>query len=45
MTFTIIFVAWKTLMAIIFFEDEEALRDMGYPGPERTRYKLAMAKE
>jgi hypothetical protein len=44
MTFTIIFVAWKTLMAMIFFEDDEALRDMGYPGPERARYKLALAK-
>jgi hypothetical protein len=41
---TIIFVAWKTLMAMIYFEDEAMLRDMGYPGPERTRYKLGMAK-
>jgi|HubBroStandDraft_2_1064218.scaffolds.fasta_scaffold63167_2 hypothetical protein len=45
LAWTIIFVAWKTLMAMIFFEDEEMLRDMGYPGPERTRYKLAMARE
>jgi hypothetical protein len=41
---TIIFVAWKTLMALIYFEDEATLRDMGYPGPERTRYRLT-AKE
>jgi hypothetical protein len=41
---TIIFIAWKTLMAMIYFEDEAMLRDMGYPGPERTRYKLGVAK-
>jgi len=45
MIWTMIFVAWKTLMAIIFFEDDGLLRDMGYPGPERTRYKLGLAKE
>jgi hypothetical protein len=39
---TIIFVAWKTLMTLIFFEREDILRDLGYPGPERTRYKLAV---
>ncbi len=45
MAWTIIFVAWKTLMAMIFFEDEELLRDMGYPGAERHRYLLGKARE
>jgi hypothetical protein len=41
--FAIIFVAYKTLMTLVFFEQEEVLRDLGYPGPERTRYRLAQA--
>jgi hypothetical protein len=43
--FSTIFVAWKTLMAILFFEDDALLRDLGYPGPARTRYRLGVAKE
>jgi hypothetical protein len=37
---TIIYVAWKTLMTLLFFESEEVLSDLGYPGPRRTRYTL-----
>jgi hypothetical protein len=40
---TIVFVAWKTLMTLVYFEDDAILRDIGYPGPERTRYRLAQA--
>ena len=42
---TIVFVAWRTLMTLVYFEDEAILSDIGYPGPERTRYRLAQAPE
>jgi hypothetical protein len=32
----LIFVAWKTLLTMLYFEDELGL--LGYPGPERVRY-------
>lgn len=32
------FVAYKTLLTMIFFEDESEQRAMGYPGPERKRW-------
>jgi hypothetical protein len=32
----LIFVAWKTLLTMLYFEDELEL--LGYPGPARTRY-------
>jgi len=40
--FLLIFVAYKTLMVMSFFEDEGELRSIGYPGPERDRYKRAL---
>jgi hypothetical protein len=41
---TIVFIAWKTLMTLLFFEDPAVLRDIGYPGPERHRYLLGGGK-
>jgi hypothetical protein len=38
----LIFVAYKTAMAILFFEDPAELRAIGYPGPARERYKRAL---
>jgi hypothetical protein len=40
---TIIFIAWKTLMTMIYFERLEVLSDIGYPGPERSRYRQGSA--
>jgi len=37
-TITLVFIAWKTLLTMLFFEDDEGLRALGYPGPERRRY-------
>lgn len=34
----LIVVAYKTVLTMIFYEDEEELRGLGYPGPERKRY-------
>jgi len=34
----LIFVAWKTLLTMVFFEEPEELAVLGYPGPARTRY-------
>lgn len=31
-------VAYKTVMTMIFYEDEEEQRAIGYPGPERKRW-------
>lgn len=31
-------VAYKTMMTMIFYEDERELVGLGYPGPERRRY-------
>jgi hypothetical protein len=39
---TLVLVAYKTVMTILFFESEEELRAIGYPGPERHRYKRAL---
>lgn len=36
-------VAYKTMMTMIFYEDEGELRGLGYPGPERKRW-LARAQ-
>lgn len=36
-------VAYKTIMTMIFYEDEEEQRGIGYPGPERKRW-LRVAK-
>ena len=34
----LIIVAYKTIMTMLFYEDERELRGLGYPGPERKRY-------
>lgn len=35
-------VAYKTMLAMLFFETPKELAATGYPGPERKRWKLAM---
>lgn len=35
-------VAFKTVLTLLFYEDEEEQRAIGYPGPERHRYKRAL---
>lgn len=37
------FVAYKTLLTMMFYELPEELRAMGYPGPERKRWLRAAA--
>lgn len=37
------FVAYKTLLTMLFFETPEELRAMGYPGAERKRWLRAAA--
>jgi len=40
-----IVVAYKTVMTMLFYEDEAELAGLGYPGPERKRYlNLAPAR-
>ena len=39
----LIFVAWKTLLTMLYFEEAEELRALGYPGPGRTRYLVKAA--
>ncbi len=39
----LVFVAWKTLLTMLFFENDVGLEALGYPGPERKRY-LSLAK-
>lgn len=34
----LIVVAYKTVMTMLFYEDEQELAGLGYPGPERKRY-------
>ncbi|MBX3185416.1 MAG: hypothetical protein KF819_00310 [Labilithrix sp.] len=34
----LIVVAYKTVMTMIFYEDDAELAGLGYPGPERKRY-------
>jgi hypothetical protein len=34
----LIVVAYKTVMTMLFYEDETELRGLGYPGPARKRY-------
>lgn len=40
--FTLIFIAFKTMLTIAFFEDDARQRAIGYPGPERERYRRAL---
>jgi hypothetical protein len=35
---SLLVVAYKTLLTMLYYEDEEELRALGYPGPERKRY-------
>ncbi len=35
----LVFIAFKTIMTMAYFEDEKELRSMSYPGPVRERYK------
>lgn len=39
----LVFIAFKTIMTMAYFEDEKELRSMGYPGPARERYKQRSA--
>jgi hypothetical protein len=39
----LIFVAWKTLLTMLFFEEPSELKALGYPGDDRKRY-LTVAK-
>jgi hypothetical protein len=34
----LIVVAYKTVMTMLFYEDEQELKGLGYPGAERKRY-------
>jgi hypothetical protein len=38
-------VAYKTILAMLFFEDPKELAATGYPGPERRRWKLGLVKD
>jgi hypothetical protein len=35
---SLLVVAWKTLLTMLFYEDPDELEALGYPGPERKRY-------
>ena len=37
-TLPLLVVAYRTIMTMIFYEDEEEQRFLGYPGPERKRW-------
>jgi hypothetical protein len=36
--------AYKTVMTMVFYEDDAELRTLGYPGSERHRYKRVLGK-
>jgi hypothetical protein len=38
----LIVVAYKTVMTMLFYEDEKELEGLGYPGPARKRYLKVM---
>src|SRR5262249_51209668 len=40
-------VAYKTMLTMLFYEAETELREIGYPGPDRQRWKrgLPVARE
>lgn len=40
--FLLSFVAYKTLLSLVYFEDEQELTKLGYPGPARERYKRSL---
>ena len=35
---SLLVVAWKTLLTMLFYEDPDELKALGYPGNERKRY-------
>lgn len=35
---SLLVVAYKTLLTMLYYEDDDELRALGYPGPERKRY-------
>ena len=39
----LVFIAFKTIMTMAYFEDDKELLSMGYPGPARERYKQGSA--
>lgn len=39
---TLVFVAWKTVLTMLFFEQPEELAATGYPGPARARWQRAL---
>ncbi len=40
--FVLMFVGYKTVMAMAYFEDPRELASIGYLGPDRHRYKLGL---
>jgi hypothetical protein len=38
-------VAYKTIMTMLFYENEDELRALGYPGPARQRWRRALPME
>ena len=40
---TLLVVAYKTILTMIFYEDPEEQRALGYPGPERKRWLAGRA--
>lgn len=41
---SLLVVAYKTILTMIFYEDEAEQTALGYPGPDRKRWKLAVVK-
>lgn len=35
---SLLVVAWKTLLTMLYYEDPDELKALGYPGPERKRH-------
>jgi hypothetical protein len=42
--FTLFVVAYKTILAVLFFEDPRELAAMRYPGPDRKRWKKSLTR-
>jgi hypothetical protein len=38
----LVVISYKTIMTMIFYEDEAELRGLGYPGPERHRWRRVL---
>lgn len=37
--FPLLVVGYKTILSMLFYEDEEEQKNLGYPGPERKRWR------